>query len=148
MNKISSIQIAILALTLLGIADSAYLLYEHLGHDVICIGSGCSIVDDSIYSEMFGIPMSVMGLVSYLIIFALSWAGFRLRNLAREWVHAAIYGFALVGLLYSGYLTYLELFVIRAICTWCVVSAAIITAVFILAVVRLLQSGNYLEVGG
>lgn len=148
MNKISSIQIAILALTLLGIADSAYLLYEHLGHDVICIGSGCSIVDASIYSEVFGIPMSVMGLVAYVVIFALSWAGLRLRNPAREWVYSAIYGFALIGVLYSGYLTYLELFVIRAICTWCVVSAAIITAVFILAVVRLLQSGNYLEVGG
>jgi uncharacterized membrane protein len=131
------VQIAILALAILGIADSAHLFYEHLGHDVICIGSGCSIVDESIYSEVFGIPTSVMGLVGYVIIFALSWAGFRLGTPAREWVHAAIYGFALVGVLYSGYLTYLELFVIHAICTWRVVSAVIITTIFVLAVIGL-----------
>lgn len=135
----NSIRVAILGLALLGIADSAYLFYEHLGHEVICIGSGCSIVDDSIYSEVFGVPTSVMGLVGYTItiIFALSWAGLRLRNPAREWAHAAVYGLALVGLLYSGYLAYLELFVIRAICTWCVVSAVLIAAISILAVIGL-----------
>ena len=78
------VQIAILALAILGIADSAHLFYEHLSHDVICIGGGCSIVDESIYSEVFGIPTSVMGLVGYVIIFALSWAGFRLGTPARE----------------------------------------------------------------
>jgi uncharacterized membrane protein len=137
MKRASPVQIALIALAVLGLADSAYLLYEHLGHEIICIGSGCSIVDDSVYAEVFGVPMSVMGLVGYMLILSSALAGLRLRGRAREWAKVAVYGFALVGLLYSGYLTYLELFVIRAICTWCVVSAAIVTAIFTLAAVEL-----------
>lgn len=139
--SVQSVQVAIMALAVLGFADSAYLLYEHLGHEIVCIGQGCSIVDDSPYAEVFGIPMSVMGLVGYALILGAAVAGLRLRGRAREWAKAAVYGFALVGLLYSGYLTYLELFVIRAICTWCVISAVIVAAIFALAAVEFWQVG-------
>jgi len=67
MKRDLSIKIAILALTLLGIADSVYLFYEHLGHAVVCVGGGCSIVDASIYSEVSRVPTSVIGLVGYAI---------------------------------------------------------------------------------
>ncbi|MGQ9478370.1 MAG: vitamin K epoxide reductase family protein [Candidatus Bipolaricaulia bacterium] len=139
MRRSASMQVAIIVLAILGLADSAYLLYEHLGHEIVCIGSGCSIVDQSVYAEVFGIPMSVMGLVGYLFILGAAVAGLHLRGRARarEWAKAAVYGFALIGLLYSGYLTYLELFVIRAICTWCVVSAVIVAAILVLAVIEL-----------
>lgn len=137
MRRSASMQVAIIVLAIFGLADSAYLLYEHLGHEIICIGSGCSIVNQSVYSEVFGVPMSVMGLVGYLFILGAALAGLRLRGRAREWAKAAVYGFALIGLLYSAYLTYLELFVIRAICTWCVVSAVIVAAIFVLAVIEL-----------
>ncbi|MCR4405017.1 MAG: vitamin K epoxide reductase family protein [Candidatus Acetothermia bacterium] len=137
MKRTSAMQVAIIVLAILGLADSAYLFYEHLGHEIVCIGQGCSIVNDSPYAELFGVPMSVMGLVGYAFILGAAVAALRLRGRGREWAKAAVYGFALVGLLYSGYLTYLELFMIRAICTWCVVSAAIVAAIFALAAVEL-----------
>ncbi len=137
MRGTASMQVAIIVLAIFGLADSAYLLYEHLGHEIVCIGRGCSIVDQSVYSEVFGVPMSVMGLVGYAFILGSALAALRLRGRAREWAKTTVYGFALIGLLYSGYLTYLELFVIRAICTWCVVSAVIVAAIFALAAVEL-----------
>lgn len=134
---LTSLNLAIIALTLLGIGTASYLAYEHYGSPIICIGEGCSIVDQSIYSELFGIPMSVLGLAAYLAILGLALWEIWAKNPLRYFLRLGLYGLSLVGMLYSAYLTYLELFKIHAICTWCVASAVTITVIFILSALNL-----------
>ena len=92
----------------------------------MCVGGsgGCETVQSSSYATILGVPVAVVGLVGYsgLLVSA------SLRG------EVGIYlGFlvALVGALFSAYLTYLELFVIHAICEWCVASAAVMVAALI-----------------
>ncbi len=125
---------SILVLSLAGIADSLYLFYEHLGHEVMCLtDTGCAAVDASPYSELAGVPVSLLGLGSYLALFALTALGLRYRSLRPAWIHLGIFGISLVGVLYSAYLTYLELYVIHAVCSWCVISAGLIALIFALS---------------
>ena len=95
----------------------------------------CEAVQTSPYAELLGVPVSIWGLLGYLALLALylvkrnNWA-----NLG--WVARQLFFLTtLIGVLYSAYLTYLELFVIHAICPWCVASAVVMTALFVLAIV-------------
>ncbi len=128
---------AIAGLALLGLGVSAYLAYEHYGSPIICIGQGCAIVDQSVYSEIFGVPMSVLGLLIYVLILGLALGSLKAENPLSSWLHLGVFGLALTGVIFSAYLTYLEFAVIRAFCTWCMVSAVTITVIFILAAVKL-----------
>lgn len=124
------------ALAMVGIAISAYLTYNHLGGTVpVCVGGsgGCETVQTSRYSEVLGVPVALIGLLGYGAMLSAALIGDG---------RAAILGvfFAMIGVLYSLYLTYLELFVIRAICQWCVASAIVVIAYLILAVLRLRQT--------
>ena len=125
--------IAVLALVGLGIAG--YLTYVHYaGIHVLCAaGGGCETVQNSSYAKLAGIPVPVLGLVGYAGILASLVA----RGEAGRLLTA---GLALVGFGFSLYLTYLELFVIDAICQWCVGSAGVMTAIAVLAVIRLLRA--------
>ena len=121
------------ALAVAGLGISAYLLYNHLGGTPpACVGGsdGCATVQASRYSEVAGVPVALLGLLGY--------AAMLLAALVRD-ARGAVLGvfLAMVGALYSLYLTYLELFVIRAICQWCVASAVVVVAYLVLAVLRL-----------
>lgn len=116
------------ALSLLGAGVSSYLLLVRLGSaSALCTGfGGCDVVNASTYAQVAGIPVSLVGVVGYLAIFGLSlwraWGG--------PWaISLAVFGTALAGFLYSVYLTYLELFVILAVCPWCVASALLMTGI-------------------
>jgi uncharacterized membrane protein len=128
----------LLALAVLGVLISAYLTWTHFaGLTPVCTGSGegCDTVQSSRYASILGIPVALLGLVAYggLVFSAILW---------RE---AGVYlGFliSLVGTLFSAYLTYLEIFVIGALCQWCLASAAIMPLALIctaLAVRTLVQ---------
>jgi uncharacterized membrane protein len=124
----------ILILALLGIGTSAYLMYEHFVAPIACFtGSGCETVDDSVYSEVFGVPMSVIGLASYLGIFALQLLSLRARRPLADYCQLGVFGMALAGVVFAGYLTYLEFYVIHALCSWCLTSAALITLIWLLS---------------
>ena len=127
-------------LAALGALDAIYLSYIKLAHvEAICRGVGdCEAVNSSVYSQIGGIPIALFGLAAYLAILALLIAEPRLAAL-RDYVPLAVFGLALTGTLYSAYLTYVELFVIHAICPYCVISAILITGLVILAVVRLVR---------
>ena len=129
-----------LALGVLGALDAGYLTYIKLAHvEAICRGVGdCEAVNSSIYSQISGIPIAVLGLAAYLAILAILILEPRL-TLLQDYGPLAIFGLALTGTLYSAYLTYVELFVIHAVCPYCVASAVLITALFILSVVRLVR---------
>jgi uncharacterized membrane protein len=129
---------ASLALALLGAVDSGYLTWVKLVKTRLLFCSatgGCETVNTSIYSEINGIPIAMLGLGAYVAIAAL----LALENRGgalKTYGPLAVFGLALTGTLYSAYLTYVELFVLRAVCPYCVASAVLITAIFILAVIR------------
>ena len=112
-----------------GLLISAYLTWVHFARVApVCVGGsgGCETVRSSRYATVLGVPVSVLGLVGY--------TGLLLSAVVRGEVGVYL-GFliALVGTLFSVYLTYLEVFVIHAVCQWCVASAAIMVAALICA---------------
>jgi uncharacterized membrane protein len=112
-----------------GLLLSAYLTWVHFAHVApVCVGGsgGCETVQSSRYATVLGVPVAVLGLVGY--------AGLLFSAVLRGELGVYL-GFmiALVGTLFSAYLTYLEVFVIHAICQWCVASAAIMVAALICA---------------
>ena len=124
----------------LGALVAGYLTYIKLAHvEAICRGVGdCEAVNSSIYSQISGIPIAALGLAAYLAILAIRTLDPRLP-LLQDYGPLAIFGLALTGTLYSAYLTYVELFVIHAVCPYCVASAVLITGLLILSVVRLVR---------
>ncbi len=124
---------AIIALALLGMGVSAYLAYEHFCGPIACIGQGCALVDQSVYCTIYGLPISVLGIVTYAAILGLALASLRLKEPLAAWLYLGVFGLSLSGTIFSAYLTYLEFAVIRAFCTWCVISAVTITTIFGLA---------------
>lgn len=117
-------------LSALGIVVSSYLLWLRLGGSAaLCTGfGGCDVVNASPYALIATVPVSLIGLLGYITILGLSlW-----RSNRGPWILSlAIFGMALVGFLFSIYLTYLELFVILAVCPWCVASALIMTGILV-----------------
>jgi uncharacterized membrane protein len=126
--------IAIVVLCLLGIGDAGYLTYVHYaGLKVVCLSSGgCETVQASRWAKLDGIPVAVLGLAGYLAILA----SLPVRG---ELARAAAFAIALIGFGFSLYLTYRELFTIKAICYWCVASAVLMTALAVLTAVRFLR---------
>jgi uncharacterized membrane protein len=106
---------------LAGVAVAGYLTWTHYaGGSAVCpIGGGCETVQESEYAEIAGIPVALLGLVSYVVVLALlAWDSPTARLAA-----AAL---ALVGVLFSGYLLVVQLFVIDAICVWCLANDVVI----------------------
>jgi len=122
-------------LAVIGLGIAGYLTYVHYaGIHVLCAASGgCETVQTSSYAKLAGIPVPVLGLIGYVGILVSLFIPGDPGRLAPA-------GFALVGFGFSLYLTYLELFVIKAICQWCVGSAVIMTVIAVLSVVRLLRA--------
>ena len=128
------LRLAAFVLTLAGIGVAAYLTYVHYaGLQPVCAGGshGCERVQSSSYASVGGLPVALLGLAGYVAIaVALVAPGERARLAATA---LAVSGFG-----FSAYLTYLELFVIDAICQWCVASAVILTLLTVVTVWRLL----------
>ena len=126
---------AIAVLGALGLAIAAYLTWVHYGeHSTLCLASGgCEKVQESKYAELAGVPVAVLGLAGYAAVLG----SLALRGEAGRLATAFI---ALVGLGFSAYLTYLELFVIDAICQWCVASAVVMSAIAVLGGLRVLRA--------
>lgn len=118
-------------LAVAGLLVSAYLTWAHLvGAEPVCgLGGGCRAVQASRYAAVMGIPVPMLGLAGYagLLLAAI------LRGEAGAYLGLLV---VLVGALFSAYLTYLEVFVIGAICQWCVASAAIMFGALVCALLR------------
>ncbi len=120
-------------LAVLGILDSLYLSYVKIAHaKPFCAGLGdCETVNTSVYSVFLGIPIAYLGVLMYATLFVLSYWGPRLPEPLATYAPLLVMGIAFGGVLYSAYLTYLELYVIEAICMYCVISATLITLIFL-----------------
>ncbi len=123
-------------LCVLGIGVAAYLTSVYLAEaEPYCGGShGCADVQNSVYAELVGIPVPIIGLAGYSLLLALSVLRGRVNGDLEFFLPVLGFGAALIGVLYSAYLMYLEAFVLRAWCYWCVASAAIMAAIWVLSV--------------
>ena len=139
-----------LLLVIAGLAVSGYLLWGYTAPNasIACGGShGCESVKNSAYSSVLGVSLPVWGLAIYLALLAMIFGQQSRPADERGWrpyIALGIFTASLVGVLFSAYLTYLELFVIFAICRWCVASAIIMTILFILSIFNL-QKSNQLQ---
>lgn len=142
MISIQRVQWLIRALCVVGIFVSGYLTWTHLADsDPYCGEShSCADVQDSPYSEVAGIPVSVIGLIGYAALLVLSLLRDRVDPEIDFYLPVLSFGAALIGVLYSAYLTYLEAVIIQAWCYWCVASAVIITTIWVLTIYDLLQA--------
>jgi uncharacterized membrane protein len=122
------------ALTLAGIGIAGYLTYVHYAglHPVCGISGGCETVQTSRYASLFGGPVALLGLITYIVIFV----SLRLRRAVSL---LSGYALTLVGFAFSVYLTYREVFTIHAICSWCVSSAIVFTLLTIVGLVHALR---------
>lgn len=115
-------------LSLAGAGVSGYLLWVRWGGpSALCTGfGGCDLVNASPYAQVGGVPVALLGLVGYLVLLGLGlW-----RARGGPWALSLfVFGLALAGFLYSAFLTYVELFVILAVCPWCVASALLMTGI-------------------
>lgn len=87
----------------------------------------CDVVNNSVYSQIHGVPVSVIGLAGYLLLLALAFGALWTQGRAQRRILLLSFVCSLVGVGFSVYLTYLEIYVIEALCAWCVASAVIIT---------------------
>jgi uncharacterized membrane protein len=132
---------AMIVLTIIGIAVSVYMtIYKYSGNDGMCLGSGdCSTVNASRFSELYGVPVAVFGVGGYAAILLVLLYERRVAFLRTNGT-LVMFGISLLGFLFTLYLVYLEIWVIKAICPFCVTSQVAMTLIFILAVMRLFQN--------
>lgn len=123
-------------MSLVGVFVAAYLYLYKLGliGTIVCGTGGCETVQLSPWSEFMGVDVALIGVVGYVVMLAVALAGLQPATAVRRWPSQALLVLSGGALLFAGYLTYLELFVIHAICRWCVVSALIVLGIFIAAV--------------
>jgi len=129
-----------IALTVLGLLVSIYMtIYKVTNNESMCIGSGgCSIVNASGYSSVRGIPVAVFGVIGYLAILAL----FYLESIPGFFqTNGSMLQFAvtLTGFLFTVWLVYVEVALLKAYCPFCITSQVAMTIIFILTVIRVIK---------
>jgi len=120
-----------------GLLVAGYLTYSHYAPESLyCTVGDCKTVQNSEYAMLGPIPVAVLGLLMFAALIGL--AVVRERQPAREFtITSAMFGMTLLGVLFYIYLTYLEIWVIHAVCQWCVISSLFTLAVFVLESWRL-----------
>ena len=99
----------------------------------------CWTVNSSVYSQILGIPVAVLGTLAFITLLVLTLLDGRTPFFSDYGIYF-IFGVSLVGTSYSAYLTYLELEIIRAICPFCVLSAISMLTLFIMSTYRLVKT--------
>ena len=133
---------AIALLSLVGFLVSLYLWLHALGviGELKCGTGSCEVVQSSSYARVAGVPVAFFGVVGYLALFITALIGLQPSFLPKRNLSVLLAALATGGLLFTGYLTYLEAFVIHAWCRWCLGSAGIITVIWVAALAGVRQS--------
>jgi uncharacterized membrane protein len=128
----------IAALALGGVGLATYLAMYKLGliGTLACTIGQCETVNLSKWATFLGLPVAVWGAGFYLMLFLVAFAGTTERFVNAPWVSHALLALTAWGVLFSGWLTYLELYVINAVCMFCVVSAILVTVIFLVSVLE------------
>lgn len=116
-----TLRLAAALVALAGIALAGYLTWVHFaGGEAVCpIGGSCEAVQESEYAELAGVPVALLGLAAYATVLALLAWDTPMARLAA----AAL---ALTGALFSAYLLVVQLFVIDAVCVWCLANDVVV----------------------
>ncbi len=144
---------AIALLALIGFFIALYLwLYKIGAIGTLQCGTGaCEYVQTSRWATWLGLPVAVYGVVGYAALFLVALVGVQPAFARRRGPTLLLATLASGGLAFTLYLTYLELFVLHALCRWCVGSAAIITSIWVVSMLGLksrgVESGSIREGG-
>ncbi len=149
LRKNSTIIVQIAAL--IGLLDSMYLAYVKIARAPIYCTPGlgdCEVVNASRWSELFGIPLGVYGMVGFGLILLITTYGRRIHWVA-AYTDLILFGISTAGFLFSLYLTGIEIFVLKTVCQWCLLSAVAMTVIFVTTIIRLVvKSPSYIRTGG
>jgi uncharacterized membrane protein len=119
-------------IAVLGLALASYLVYVHYsGTRPACTaGDACIKVQTSVYSKIAGVPVALIGLIGYIgIVLSLLVSD-------RDEVRLATLIMTVIGVCFSGYLTYRELFTLKTVCEECATSAVLMLLLFLAAATR------------
>ena len=126
---------AAIGVALAGLGIATYLTVVHYagGEPVCAVAHGCATVQQSDYAALAGVPVALLGVLGYLGVLA------ALARDGEAWRTAAAF-LSLAGLAFSGWLTYVEIGILDAICIWCVGSAICMALLTVLTVARMLRA--------
>ena len=138
----STSQNAVIALfVVVGFIVAGYLTFVETTQSLAVCGpvGDCNMVQASDYATILGIPVAILGLANYLAVGLLWFVQNKVREEQRQSVWLGLMALTFVGVVFSIYLTALELFVIRAVCVWCLTSA-VVSALLLVAVNRSVEN--------
>ena len=147
MNGPPANRMAIAVLSLVGFFICMYLISHFYGWTgpLVCGVGDCGAVQASPYAQIRGIPLSVFGVAGYVLLLVTSFVGIQPGKRDSRLVSVVLLAAASFGVGVSGYLTYLEAAVIHAWCQWCVISAVLMTLIFLASLVELRRFRNHGE---
>lgn len=127
-------------LGLLGLGIALYLSYVEITQVAAVCGpvGACNVVQSSPYARIGFVPVAVLGALNYLALLLL-WGWQQVQPAAHSLIRPMLLGLTILGTLFSIYLTVLEIFVIHAVCLWCL-SSAVTTALLMLLLALLLRA--------
>ena len=122
--------------SVIGFMISTYLSYIKLEKlEPVCATGGCEVVLNSAWSSVLGIPVVVLGMIGYTIIFALSFG-------KSDAIRLALAAFAWTGLVFSLWLQYQAIGVLEHLCMWCLGSAICMLILAALTSYQLINTGD------
>lgn len=126
-------RMVVAVLALIGMLISTYMLLYHVGliGSIMCGTGGCQTVQNSPWADVLGVPVPLIGLLGYGVLFLAALIGTRAGGLADRRIAAVLVTGAVIGAGFSIYLTYLEMYVIHAWCRWCIGSAVVAGLLFL-----------------
>jgi uncharacterized membrane protein len=137
-------RMALAVLALVGVLIAAYMSAYKFGliGSLMCGSGGCNTVQNSPWAVFAGIPVPVIGLVGYLLLFGTALAALQPRFEDDRRISIILLAGAMIGAVFSAYLTYLEAAVIHAWCRWCITSAVLAALILLCALpeIRRLRS--------
>lgn len=132
-NAVAKLPLLAAVIALIGLGDSIYLTVHHLTKEIVPCGEGfdCGAVLSSQYAEIAGIPLAAFGVAAYFVAFSLAiLAAFGNRQM---WT---LFGIQVTLMtLASAYFVYLQAFVIKAFCQFCLISAGVCFTLFLIALI-------------
>ena len=128
------------ALVVIGLLVSIYMtIYKVTNNNALCLGSGdCSTVNASRFSEVYGIPVALVGVGGYLALLAIHLIEDR-NAFLRANATLILFAISLMGFLFTLYLIYVEAVLLKAYCPFCLTSQVSMTLIFIISVIRMIR---------
>jgi uncharacterized membrane protein len=127
--------VLIVILSVIGFLIAFHIYHKkHEAHKMVCVvGKKCDVVLASKYKKTFGLGNEVLGMIYYFVIFVMGlWFIFGEDNVAGFSLEALLIILGVIGVLFSVYLTYLQFFVLKSICDYCI-GSAIVTFLILIA---------------